>query len=206
MRSIPTHEFRVLMARQKQLSPRKVSGVMKWKSTVENSGLLGATVLDLKELPLILQNEFAACALDATYWTNTHMVTSLLNFREACVFVCVCAYVCVWVCVHVQRHTLTYSVLDPLFFARTVDPRWKCDVNLNKKKNRLGGGELNPSGKILKLGWSFEARGGKLSYLGWGILLSRVQYFIFLGQHFSMSMDIQENPINMLTSSCIRSI
>ena len=33
------------------VSPRKVSGVMKWKSTVENSGLLGATVLDLKELP-----------------------------------------------------------------------------------------------------------------------------------------------------------
>ena len=29
----------------------QISGVMKWKSTGENCGLLGATVIDLKELP-----------------------------------------------------------------------------------------------------------------------------------------------------------
>ena len=88
-------------------SPRKVSGVMKWKSTVENSGLLGVTVFDLKELPRRHHTK-RICgmtyALDARYWTNTHMVTSSLSFRKACVFVCVCvfAYVCVWVCVYIR--------------------------------------------------------------------------------------------------------
>ena len=48
------------------VSPRNIFGVMKWKSTVENSGLLGAQwLISRSSLALILQNAFAACALDA---------------------------------------------------------------------------------------------------------------------------------------------
>ena len=45
-----------------------IFGVMKWKSTVESSGLLGAQwLISRSSLALILQNAFEPCALDARY-------------------------------------------------------------------------------------------------------------------------------------------
>ena len=103
-------------------SPRKVSGVMKWTLTVENSGLLGATVLDLKELPRPHPiKRICGMCTRCTLLTNTHMVTCSLSFRKACVFVCVrmCA------CGYARMCSVTPSRAQSwiFFFARTVDPR-----------------------------------------------------------------------------------
>ena len=82
----------------------ETSGVMERKSTAENYGLLGATVIDLKEL---------------------HRSHPTKRICVWCVSACVCACVCVCVCVCVStRHVLTCSALNPFFSsARTVDPR-----------------------------------------------------------------------------------
>ena len=87
------------------VSPRKISGVMKWKSTVESSGLLGATAIDLKEL--LRPRICGMCTKGTRYWTNTHIVTRSLSFRKA--------GVCGGVCVYVQRHILTCSLLESFF-------------------------------------------------------------------------------------------
>ena len=62
---------------------------------------------------------------------STHMVTPSLSFREEFLFHCVC--VCVRICARTCAYVCVWWII---FFARMVDPRWKCDVNWNKK-NRL---------------------------------------------------------------------
>ena len=85
----------------------------------------GCAVIGLKELPRLHPTKricgmCTRCALlhEYTYGNSLTLFPSSARAR-----VCVCL-----------RHTLTCSVLDQGFFACTVDPRLKCDVNSNKKK------------------------------------------------------------------------
>ena len=70
------------------------------------------------------------------------MSTRLLSFRTACVFVCVFVCVCVRVGMRVCARVTPSRAQSWIrflfyFFARTVDPRWKCDVNSDKKSTAL---------------------------------------------------------------------
>ena len=99
----------------------ETSGVMKWKSTVENFCLLGAIVigLKLKELPRSRPTKRISgmrvrtnCAL-----LNEYHMWSLALFPQS-VCVCECLYVCVCLCECADvctRHTLTCSVLNQFF-------------------------------------------------------------------------------------------
>ena len=56
------------------------------------------------------------------------------SFSVKRVYVCVCVRVGLRVCAASHPHVLS---LGSCFFASTVDPRWKCDVNSNKKRTAL---------------------------------------------------------------------
>ena len=122
------------------VSPRKISGVMKWKSIVEKSSFLGATVIDLKEFPRHHRTKricgmSAACALDARCWTNTHTVARSLSFRKACVFVCVCVCVRVGMRVCAASHPHVLSLGSVFFHVRLIEDESAMWIRI--KKNRL---------------------------------------------------------------------